>query len=151
MSSDTGSKGASDGAHTRPRPTVTFADEFDPRGLDARDNGAQSPIVLGSEGVRSRTASIPSRKTVLDEASSFAGLLDDNDGSKSPRRSISTFGPVSMGTRGAIPPPFGWHPSGVFYRFTILGLVAFILLAGYFSDETIGATNSELSTCMRFA
>jgi len=151
MTSTFGSTNVSDEqvlAQPRARPTVSFADHFDPRGSDSRDKDTASPIVQGNEGVRSRTSSIPNRKSGLDETSSLSDMLDDDDVSKSPHRSPATYVPASMSSRAAVQPPFGWHPSGVFYRFTILALVAFILLVGYFSDETIGATTSELRTSL---
>ena len=43
-----------------------------------------------------------------------------------------------------------FHPSRQFYQYTVLLLVAYLLVAGYFADETIGATTTALSMSLCF-
>jgi MFS family permease len=130
------------------RPNVSFADDFDPRGLDGGDSGSPALVLGGSGGPRSRSMASPARRSSLTEGGSNSSFNDDEDLSKSVRRSTGTFGSASAPSRAALNPPHAWHPAGVLFRFTVLSTVAFILLAGYFSDETIGATNSELRAQM---
>lgn len=72
--------------------------------------------------------------------------LDDDESPRASRRSTGSWGPVSNAPSRPINPPSVWHPAGTLFRFSILSTVAFILTTGYFSDETIGATNTELRT-----
>jgi hypothetical protein len=131
---------------TKIRPTVTFADDFDPRGLGSHDDAHRSTYSDTNDITNARSNLSPTRRNSSNEGGSHSSLLDDEDPSRAARRTTGSFGPVSGATRAALSPPYPFHPTGWLFRFTILGTVAYILLAGYFSDETIGATNSELST-----
>lgn len=129
------------------RTTVTFADNFDPRARDNSDSPTLGPRASINDSSRARSSASTSRRVSSGDAGTNSGSADDDDASRAARRTTGSFGPSVPTSRGAINPPFMWHPTGILYRFTILALVAFILLVGYFADETIGATTSELRTC----
>lgn len=128
------------GRQTSSRHTVTFADDFDPRSASINDVPRHSQRSDSPPDLVDRTSSIPSRRSSNYEP---PVLLDDDE---LPRLTKRNGLPLTAGSRSALAPPSTWHPAGTVYRFIVLSTVAFILTTGYFSDETIGATNSELRT-----
>lgn len=122
------------------RHTVSFSDDFDPRAPDSGDNSRHS--IRGDSPPRlvDESSGASSRRNATSEP---PVLLDDDDAPRLTRRNTLSL-PTS--SRAPTSPPSAWHPAGTVYRFIILSTVAFILTTGYFSDETIGATNSELRT-----
>lgn len=128
------------------RPTVTFADDFDPRGLGGSDTTAPSTLLGGNGSPRIRSIATSGRRSLSEDAGANGAFSDDDETPRVTKRLANSTSVLSAPSRAAQSPPYPWHPTGVLYRFTILATVAFILLAGYFSDETIGATNSELRT-----
>lgn len=122
------------------RHTVSFADEFNPRVSDTMDDTVPSILKGSPNGIGDSTMN---RRSHSSEPSV---LLEDDESPRVSRRSTGSWGPMSGQSGRPINPPSVWHPAGTVYRFLILSTVAFILTTGYFSDETIGATNTELRT-----
>lgn len=125
------------------RHTVTFSDDFNPRAPDAFDNTVPSILDGAPNGLSDPINSTLSRRNSSTEPSV---VLDDDESPRITRRNTGSYGPTYSASKIAVNPPSVWHPAGVVYRFVILSCVAFILATGYFSDETIGATNSALRT-----